>query len=197
MIAANDKRLEGDEINVRYKAAFLYYDRNHFTEAAKRFADIILKWPTDKQAQTAADLSLNILETKQEWEELARVSRAFHENKKLAKPGDKWTADLAKIMEGAQYKYIDIVVYNGNGGKQEKAPAKAAPMFRDFVKEFPKSQYADQALRYSMVIYQEAKQLDQAIAVGEQILQEYPQTKFRGDATLDLASFYQQTSDFA
>jgi tetratricopeptide (TPR) repeat protein len=191
-IAGKDKRLEGDEINVRYSAAFIYYDRKHFTEAAKRFGEIILKWPTDAQAQKAADLSLNILETREEWFELARLSRAFYENKKLAKAGDKWTADLAKIMEGAQYKYIDIVVYHG-----EKNGEKAATMFRDFVKEFPKSVYADQALVYTMVIYNEAKKLDEAISIGEQILREYPDTKHRLRTLFDLGLFYQGTSDFA
>lgn len=190
-IASKDKRLEADEINVRYSAAFIYYDRKHFTEAAKRFGEIILKWPTDAQAQKAADLSLNILETREEWYELARLSRAFYDNKKLAKPGDKWSADLAKIMEGAQYKYIDIVVYHG-----EKDGEKAAKMFRDFVAEFPKSIYADQALVYSMVIYNEAKKLDEAIAMGEKILAEYPDTKHRLRTIFDLGLFYQGISNF-
>ncbi len=191
VIAAQDKRLEADEINVRYSAAFIYYDRKHFTEAARRFGEIILKWPTDAQARKAADLSLNILETREEWFELARLSRAFYDNKKLAKPGDPWTADLAKIMEGAQYKYIDIVVYHG-----EKDGQKAATMFRDFVKEFPKSVYADQALVYTMVIYNEAKKLDEAILIGEQIMREYPDSKHRLRTLFDLGLFYQGTSDF-
>lgn len=191
LISAADSRLQADEINVRYKAAFIYYDRKHFTEAAKRFGDIILKWPTDAQAQKAADLSLNILEVKEEWYELARLSKAFYENKKLAQPGSKWTTELAKIVEGAQYKYVDLVVYQKEGRK-----AEAAGMFRDFVKEFPKSQYAAQALRYSMIIYEEARELDKGITVGEQILSEYGTSEQRAPAMLTLAGFYERTANF-
>ena len=121
----------------------------------RRFGDIILKWPTDAQAQKAADLSLNILEVREEWYELARLSRAFLDNKKLAQPGKPWTKELGKIVEGAQYKYIDLVVY-----KKENKKADAANMFRDFVQEFPQSPYAAQALRYAMIIFEEAKELD-------------------------------------
>ncbi|WP_373048450.1 tol-pal system YbgF family protein [Vulgatibacter sp.] len=191
-IAAKDDRIpDSDEINVRYKSAFIYYDRKHFTEAANRFGDIILKWPTDPQAQKAADLSLNILEVKEEWYDLARLSRAFYENKKLARPGQKWTTELAKIMEGSQYKYIDLVVYKKDGKK-----AEAANMFKDFVKEFPKSQYAAQALRYAMIIFEEAKELDRGIEVGEQILTEYATSEHKAPAMLTLAGFYERTADF-
>lgn len=190
-IAAKDQRLASEEILVRYKAAFIYYDRKHFTEAAVRFGDIILKWPEDAQAKKAADLSLNILEMKEEWYELARLSRAFYENKKLAKPGDKWTSDLERIMQGAQYKYIDLVVLQKENRKEE-----AAQMFRDFVKEFPKSEFADRALLYSIRIYDEFKRLDEVIALGEQIMAEYPKTEFRPEVLTRLASSYQDTAQF-
>ncbi|AKU90565.1 tetratricopeptide repeat protein [Vulgatibacter incomptus] len=191
LIAAADPRLAADEINVRYKSAFIYYDRKHFTQAANRFGDIILKWPDDAQARKAADLSLNILEIREEWSDLARLSRAFYGNKKLAKPGEKWTQELAKIMEGAQYKYIDLIVY-----QKEKRSEEAAGMFRDFVKEFPKSDYASQALLYSMEIYTKANKLDQGMAVAEQLLTEYPTSQHRPAAIWSLAKFNEQTADF-
>ncbi len=192
LIAAADPRLAADEINVRYKAAFIYYDRKHFTEAANRFGDIILKWPADAQARKAADLSLNILEVKEEWSDLARLSRAFYGNPKLAKPGEKWTQDLAKIMEGAQYKYIDLVVL-----QKEERSEDAATMFRDFVTEFPKSDYSAQALLYSMEIYTKANKLDQGMAVAGQILADYPTSEHRAAAIWSLAKFNEQTADFA
>lgn len=190
-IAAADARLAHEEILVRYKAAFIYYDRKHFTEAAVRFGDIILKWPEDAQAKRAADLSLNILEIQEEWYELARLSRAFYENKALAKPGDKWTNDLRRIMEGAQYKYIDLVVLQKEGRKDE-----AAQMFRSFAEEFPKSEFADRALLYAMRIQDEFKRLDEVIAIGEQIMAQYPETEFRPEVLTRLASSYQDVARF-
>src|SRR5205085_374019 len=73
LIAACDRYLQltpdaKDEIVIRYKAAFLFYERRHFVEAAKRFGEIILRWPTDSWSQKAAELSLDILNTGQEWQ---------------------------------------------------------------------------------------------------------------------------------
>jgi len=190
-IAAADQRLAHEEILVRYKAAFIYYDRKHFTEAAVRFGDIILKWPEDAQAKKAADLSLNILEIKEEWYELARLSRAFYENKKLAKPGDKWTQDLERIMQGAQYKYIDLVVLQKEGRKEE-----AAQMFVAFVDEFPRSEFADRALLYAIRLQDEFKRLDKVVELGERMVAEYPKSEFRPEALTRLATSYQDMARF-
>ncbi len=94
-------------------------------------------------------------------------------------------------MEGAQYKYIDLVVY-----KEEGKKAEAASMFREFVEEFPKSEYAAQALRYAMIIFEEAKELDRGIEVGEQILAQYADSDHKAPAMLTLAGFYERTADF-
>jgi TolA-binding protein len=79
LIAACEKYLavagrSRDEIVIRYKSAFVYYDHRHYVEAAKRFGDIILRWPNDAWSQKAADLSLDILNTKEEWLALRAAS---------------------------------------------------------------------------------------------------------------------------
>lgn len=187
-----------DEITVRYKAAFVFYDHKHDLEAAKRFGEIIAKWPTDQWSRKAADLSLDILNQKQEWLELNRLAREFHANKKLAGSDREFANRIADLVEASQYMYIDEVVY-----KKEQRPAEAAVKFREFVGEFPKSKYAPQALLYAMVIHSEAKELDRSIEVGEKLLAEYPDAKtidgkdLVARTMLYLGSFYEQTSDFA
>ncbi|MBL8951450.1 MAG: tetratricopeptide repeat protein [Myxococcaceae bacterium] len=182
-----------DEIEVRYQAAVLYYDRNHFVEAAQRFTEIIGKWPEDKRSADAADLTMSVLEEKEEWLELNKSSRAFLANKKLI--GAKQNAEFAKrtgqIVEGSQYKYVDIVVY-----KKEKKVKEAAEMFLAFVHEFPKSENADRALTYSMLIFQDANELDRGITTGERVLKEYPGTNFELKARYSLAKFYEKIADF-
>lgn len=180
-----------DEIAVRYKAAFIYYTHHHDVEAATRFGAIINKWPTDKFSRQAADFTLNILENHKEWVKLDKLSREFLANKKLTSGDKDFSTRLAKIVEGAQYK-VDEDLY-----EVQKKPAEAAVAFRDFVKEFPKSQYAPQALLYAVIIFQDANQLDQGIAVGEQLLKEYPDSKLIPRATLTLAFFYAKTAQYA
>ena len=179
-----------DEISVRYKAAFVYYTHHHDIEAAKRFGYIINKWPTDKFSRQAADFTLNILETKKQWVDLNRLSREFLANKKLTTGDKAFTGRLSKIVEGSQYN-VDEDLY-----KVQKKPAEAAVAFRNFVKEFPKSTYAPQALLYATIIFQDANQLDQGIAVGEQLIKEYPTSSFVPRTHLTLAYFYAKTAQY-
>ncbi len=191
-LVPNDK----DEISLRYKAAFIYYDHHHFVESASRFGDIITKWPQDPFSRKAADFTLNILETKEQWSELNRLSRAFFANKKLLGTDKDFTSRLAGLVEGSQYKVNEVLYADAQKKNDQDEKFKAATAFRDFVKEFQKSKYSPQALVYSMVIYQDANHLDDAIDVGEQLLKEYPDTKFTPRTWLFLGSFYDKTAQY-
>jgi tetratricopeptide (TPR) repeat protein len=180
-----------DEIEVRYQAAVIHYDRNDFVEATRRFAQIIDKWPEERRSQDAADLAMGVLEEKEEWLQLNKVSRIFLANKKLAKPGTEFARRVAGVVEGSQYKYVDEVVY-----RREKNAPRAAELFLEFVKEFPSSDNADRALTYAMLIFQDARQIDRAIVTGERVLQEYAGTPFELKVRWALAKFYEQTAQF-
>lgn len=180
-----------DEVDISYQAAVVFYDKNHFVEAARRFGDVINKYPEEKRSQEAADLTMAVLEEREEWFELNKLARVFKGNAKLAKPGTEFTKRVGTIVEGSQYKYIDEVVY-----KKEKNPAKASELFLAFVEEFPKSENADRALTYSMLIAREANQLDKAIVIGERVLKEYPTTSFDLKVKNALAYFYEKMANF-
>ncbi len=180
-----------DEIEVGYTAAVLYYDKNQFLEAAKRFGEMILKYPEEKRSLDAADLSMSVLDEKSEWFELNKLSRQFVGNKKLAKPGTDFTKRAMGVVEGSQYKYVDEVIF-----KKEKNPKKAAEEFLKFVAEFPKSENADRALTYSMIIFQDANEIDRGIESGERVLKEYPATIFDLKVKYALAYFYEKTANF-
>nr|BDT35144.1 tetratricopeptide repeat protein [Myxococcus sp. MH1] len=180
-----------DEIDLRYQAAVILYDRSHFVDAARRFGEIIEKFPEERRSRDAADLTMYVLESRQEWLELATLSRKFLENKKLSKPGSEFAARVARVVEGSHYKWVDEVVY-----KQEKNPKKAAEEFLKYVKEFPKSENADRALTYAMSIAQEAGELDRGIEAGERVLAEYPRSPFELKARYTLAGLYEKVADY-
>lgn len=180
-----------DEIDLRYQAAVILYDRNHFVDAARRFGEIIEKFPEEKRSQDAADLTMYVLETRQEWAELNALSRKFLANKKLTRGNPEFARRVASVVEGSQYKWAHEVVY-----LREKNPAKAADEFLEFVKEFPKSEHADRALTSAMVIFQEASQLDRGIEAGEQLLREHPRSPYALQARYTLAQFYEKTAQF-
>ncbi len=180
-----------DEIDVRYQAAVIHYDRNHFVEAARRFGEIILKLPEEKRSQEAADLSMAVLEEKQEWFELNKLSKQFQANKRLNKAGSEFAKRVNGVVEGSQYKYVDEVIY-----KKEKNVKKAAEEFLKFVQEFPRSDNADRALTYALVIFQEASELDRAIDTGERLLKEYPGSAFELKARFSLGKLYEKIAAF-
>ena len=157
-----------DEIVIRYKAAFVYYEHRHFVEAARRFGEIILRWPKDSWSQKAADLSLDILNTKEEWLALSELSHRFRENHLLAPPGSEFEKRVAKIGEGAKFKYV-MEVYE----RKQDFPL-AAKEFQAFVSRYPRSEHAPKALYNSLFIADKADQLDVEIAAGEQLLRDYP-----------------------
>jgi TolA-binding protein len=173
LIAACDRYLRlapgaKDEIVIRYKAAFVFYERHHYLEAAKRFGEIILRWPTDAWSQKAAHLSLDILNTKEQWQALSGLAQRFLENPDLCPAGSKFGGEVARIAEGAQFKYL-MQLY-----EQKKDYALAAKEFRAFVALYPKSEHAPKALYNALLIADKADELDVEIAAGEQLLREYP-----------------------
>ncbi|HYH95459.1 tetratricopeptide repeat protein [Hyalangium sp.] len=180
-----------DEVDLRYQAAVILYDRNHFVDAARRFGEIIVKFPEERRSRDAADLTMFVLESREEWLELNKLSRQFMANKKLTKPGTDFASRVGKVVEGSQYKWVDEVVY-----RQEKNPKKAAELFLEFVTEFPKSENADRALTYATIIFQEAAELDRGVAAGERVLAEYPDSPFALKVRYTLAGFYEKMAEF-
>lgn len=157
-----------DEILIRYKAAFLLYERRHFVEAAQRFGEIILKWPTDAWSQKAANLSLDILNTREEWLALNELAQRFLADRSLSPKGSKFEAEVSRIAEGAKFKHV-MQIY-----EQKKDLPLAAKEFRAFVARYPSSEHAPKALYNALVIADRAGELDVEIAAGEQLLRDYP-----------------------
>ncbi|KFA92321.1 tetratricopeptide repeat protein [Archangium violaceum] len=180
-----------DEIDLRYQAALIVYDRHHYMDAAKRFGEIINKFPAERRSRDAADLTMYVLESREEWLELNKLSRQFLANEKLLKPSPEFAARVARVVQGSQYKWIHEVVY-----QKEKNPAKAAELFLDYVKEFPRSENADRALTSAMVIFQEAGQLDRGVAAGERVLTDYAGSPFEPKIRYTLARLYEKLAEF-
>jgi len=180
-----------DEIELRYLAAMVLYQRRHFLGAAQRFAEIIGKWPEEGRSQEAADLTMHILETRGEWLELNKLSQQFLSNPKLAKPGSEFAQRVASVVEGSRYKWVDEVVY-----RREKNPGLAAEEFLRFAREFPRSENAARALTSAMLIFNEAHQLDRGISAGERMLKEHRGSPFELKVRYTLARMYEGAAEF-
>jgi tetratricopeptide (TPR) repeat protein len=215
-IGACDKYLEllpkaDDEAQVRLSAAVIFFDHARYVEASDRFAFIIQKWPQEPSSASAAALILEALEAKEEWAALNKRATEFQANSKLIAGTDQRKKDfrekLPVYIEGSSFKLASIA------NDKEKDYTKAANLFGEFVKKFPKSKLAPIALYNLLLIHQNAKELDLAIADGEKFLADYPKadsddmrmlpgaTEKRQillpDVTFRLAKSYELTADFA
>jgi len=197
LVAACDRfsqRFPDDPRNmdIRYQAAVVYYDRKNYVEATRRLSQAIERWPQEKRSQEAADLSMYVLEAQGEWGVLSKLSRQFLANEKLIQPGSEFAQRVQRVAEGSQYKWIDEVLY-----RREKKSAEAARQFELFARDFPRSPNAPRALASAMLILNEAAQLDRAIQVGQRMLDEYPNSPLTLKVVYSLARDYEQTARFA
>ncbi|GAC1606604.1 MAG: hypothetical protein NVS4B10_20990 [Myxococcales bacterium] len=178
-----------DEVVIRYKAALIHYDHRRYPEAARRFGEIIQRWPGDAWAQKAADLSMNILEARRDWPSLATLAGSFHQNARLAPPGSELWRRTATVAENARF-YAVLDLYQG-----QEDPAAAARGFSRFVDAYPASPNAPVALHNAIVIAEAADELDRVIASGERFLRDYPRADgaVARPALLSLASAYRRT----
>ncbi|MHB1843824.1 MAG: tetratricopeptide repeat protein, partial [Deltaproteobacteria bacterium] len=178
-----------DEVTVRYKAAFIYYDHFHFVEAGKRLGEVITKWPTNELAQKAADLIMDALSAKGEVAELNDLAKKFYGNHQLAKPGSPFAQRVMSIIQRTQFTLAQEIF-------EQKDYGRAGKLFDEFVKYFPKSDFAPKALFNSMVGYENGDKLDLAIPEGEKLLRDYPKSDLASKTLEALAHDYEREADF-
>ncbi|HVE84519.1 MAG TPA: tetratricopeptide repeat protein, partial [Myxococcales bacterium] len=179
-----------EEIDIRYQAAVLLYGKGHAAESARRFGEIITRWPEDPRSQAAADLTMSVLEARQQWADLARVSAELAANKRLARSGTPFAHRVQQVLEGARYKWIDEVVI-----KQEKDPGRGAEELIKYVEELPRSRYADRALTYAMLLDRDQQKLERAVATGERVLKDYPGSPLEPKVRYTLSTLYAQLAE--
>src|SRR6185295_9806850 len=93
-------------------------------------------------------------------------------------------------LEGARYKWIDEVVI-----KRDKDTARGAEELLKYVRELPRSHYADRALTYAMLLDRDRHELDRAVAEGEQALREYPGSPLEPKVRYTLCTIYEQLAE--
>jgi TolA-binding protein len=183
-----DKRVE-----INFKAANLYYRHNHFDEAVARFSDIALNTPDykfengEKAGEVAANLVLDSYNLQKDYAKVNEWARKFYANEKLAQ--GKFREDLSKLIEQSSFALVAQL-------EEKKQFAKAAEAYLNFVKDFPQTNIADQALYNASVDYYKAKMLDRAIEVRQALISKYPRSRFVPDSIYANAEAQEAVGDF-
>lgn len=117
-----DKRTE-----VQYKVARLYYFHNIFEESDTRFMDVIESAPQSKMAEAAANLLLDSLNLRNDYEKLPLVAAKLAAMKGLDPSIRK---DVSKVAESAEFKRAESFVLAGK-------PDLAAASFSQIADKLP------------------------------------------------------------
>ncbi|SEU07092.1 tetratricopeptide repeat protein [Stigmatella erecta] len=181
-------------VEINFKAANIYYRYNHFDEAVARFSDIALNQPDykfdtgERAGEVAANLVLDSYNLQKDYAKVNEWARKFYANDKLAV--GKFREDLSKLIEQSSFALVAQL-------EEKKQFSKAAEAYLAFVKDFPETTIADQALYNASVDFFKAKMLDRAIEVRQNLISQYPRSRFVPDSIYANAEALEAIGDFS
>ncbi len=202
-----DTKLKEELINVKFKSAYIYQSYYHFDEAAKRFGELIDRWPESEAARKGADQILDSYDARENYAALEKWSRDFAKKDALMKE-DKFAKLVNRFMEGSTFKNVDAVraaSATATGAEQTRLSLEAANRFESFIKEFPASEFAPIALYNAQQLYATQDQVDLAIATSDQLLKQYGKEISAGDnlknkleetTILNLAAYHEKVANY-
>ncbi|MFS4459656.1 tetratricopeptide repeat protein [Bdellovibrio sp. HCB2-146] len=174
---------------IKFRVGRLYYQSNHFDEAAKIFRDIVQKYPSSKQAEYSANLLLDIYNLKKDYAGLEKVGAELLAVSSIA--SSKAGADIRGVMEKASFK-------RGQDLEGEKKYLESAQSFEAFAKQNPRSELAITATFNAAVNYERAGMNGPAIASYQAVLaSKDPQAeKMKPKVKRLVAKLYQDSAQF-
>ncbi len=169
----------------RYLAAKVYYDHNHFDEAAKRFADFVAKHPDHEFIEDAARYVLSAYNHARDVENLQKWAVEFEKNPTLMATSLK--EDTQRIKR--EFNFLSCF----KPEKDEKY-LTAAKCFSDYQKNDPKAPKAPSALYNAALNYFKAKRVEESIQVQARLYEEYRSDELAPMALYAIGDIYRETT---
>lgn len=176
-------------VEIRYKMARIYYTYNHFDKAAPAFDDIVANHPGHEVACYAANLALDIYNGLKDYEHLRQASRSYLANEELA-CGEEDRQKFAKIEQQSTFKLIKMRF------EDKKNHIAAANRYMKFYRNFPKSEWADDAVYNAAVNYDKGNKLNKANEVRQFLVEKLPDSELVPETLYNIAQSYERVVDF-
>ncbi|MDZ4677546.1 MAG: hypothetical protein SGI74_08555 [Oligoflexia bacterium] len=167
--------------DVKFKKAFIAYDKGRYEEAAPQLKDLALGYNNSERGRKAAHLYLDILNIQKKYSQLRDESFLFVQKLTLDAP---MKAEFMKIYQ--QASFIVIQDLESKGKYQE-----AVKGYINFVNGDPKSVLADRALYNAVRSANLAGDLLQASKLGERVIKDYPQSTYKLELARALVTLYE------
>ncbi len=191
-----------DILDVKYDIAKTYYDYYYLDEAIKRFDEITRDFPESELAVYAANLVLDALYEREDFDALNKYARKYFKNQRLMK-NQKLHDYLANLIPKIAFKRIELLEQKLRKGKKGIKPlsekrifAKVAYAYIKFWREFPKHEMADEALFDAGIKYEQAELLDKARKARQLLIDQYPKSDLVPGTIFNLAENSERLTDF-
>ncbi len=185
-----DKRVK----DMIYKSAYLLYNKFQFDQAATQFRAVIAMNPGSQEAEYSAQLILDALVVKENWDALRTTAKAFYDEERLG--GKAFKTDAYNIYENASFKLIEV---NFDKDKDYSTAADAFVGFYEEFRETAKLEKTAKALNNAAFYYTKTGRVADSVAIRE-ILVEDPKyagkTKYYFDQVGFLGYDYERIADY-
>jgi TolA-binding protein len=174
-----------------YKSAYMLYNKYRFTEASEQFQKVISRDPRSNEAKLGANLILDALNIKENWESLRQTAKVFYDQEGLGDAAFK--KDVYDIYMNSSFKLIEVTF------EKDQDFGKAADSFVKFYEEFPKSPVAAQALNNSAAYYNKSGRVADSMRVRHILVEDEkfgPKTKYYYDQIGFLGYDYELIADY-
>ncbi len=179
---------------VRFRAAKILYDYNHFDEALPRFESIVNEAPRSEQAEYSANLVVDIHNLREDWGALYATASAYRANEALVRGRPGLAKDLARFGQFAKFKLVQALEAQAAAGSA--TDRQVAQAYEDFYAEYPRSPNADKALFNASLAWDRAGQKERARALRQRLLVEFEDSPLRADVAHYVARQHEERTEF-
>ena len=151
-----------------YRQGKAHYDSDRFDQALAAFDQVVSRYPGNPVAEYAANLSLDILNIKKDYQGLEKLARRYAADKALMKH-ESLREVVGKLLPQIAYKQAQDLF----GAKKY---VEAGEAFLKVAAEHPKSPVADGALYNAAISYEKAKIPKKAKEIHQRLIGQYPKS---------------------
>jgi len=174
-----------------YRSAFMLYKKYRFEEASKSFQAVIAMDPRSKEAVLGANLILDALAIKENWNALKDTAKTFYDQEGLG--NSKFKNEVFLIYQNASFKLVEVnLAKDGDKGK-------AADGFVAFYEEFGhEAENAALALNNAAAYYAQSDRVEDSMKVRHILVDDPnfgPKTKYYYDQIGYLGYDYERIAD--
>lgn len=194
MIAAFDTYIKyvpdaPELVKIKYRKARIFYDYNHFAEAAKLFRDIVDKHVNDELAIYSANLLLDSLNLMGKYKELLATVERF-----LANPVLMRDEEFKKQMVSLK---TDSLVVEAKQFEKDKNYKECGLSFLQAAETIPDHAKHAERLFNAGVCFQNARLVGQAIKARQELIEKHPNDPLAQRAMFQIAAGYHQLAYYS